>query len=67
MSDELEPCPFCGCGMKLRTWNYLGAKYAVTNAERHKPWCCLSRVRLRAYDSPGDAIEAWNAREGRSE
>lgn len=65
--NKLLPCPFCNCKMKLKTWNYLGNKYAVGPVKKHKPWCCLNRASLRSYDDPDNAIEAWNTREGKDD
>lgn len=73
MTEELKPCPFCGCGN--------GNLYIVTIEQQHGfdtvgIFCngCKQTVTLEENEWEGDnepsrrkAIEAWNRRAGESE
>lgn len=67
MSYELKPCPFCGCEVKIRHYNHLGAKYVIVPMTKHKPWCSLNGVKSKWFSSSSDAVDSWNTREGGSE
>lgn len=60
IEEELLPCPFCGEDVRIRTSNDTFPAYGVDHlCENYK----LS-VKLRWYETPKGAVEAWNIRKG---
>lgn len=62
-TDELFPCPFCGCEVRMRMHSYLGAWYTIRG--EHTPSCPMRKV-WRNYADEAEAIEAWNTRAERT-
>lgn len=52
---ELKPCPFCGAKVEV-------VKDFDFGFEGYSVWCEKCRSQSAVYDSPTDAIEAWNKR-----
>ena len=56
---DLKLCPFCGSTAFLTEYDYdLGNGYVVT----HVVECNGCHAQTFEYDSPEEAIEAWNRR-----
>lgn len=58
MSEELKPCPFCGAPAHLEDADEMGAWVICTSISGE---CPVEPV-TRHYETPAEAITAWNRR-----
>jgi Lar family restriction alleviation protein len=56
VSEELKPCPFCGCNAVLHKTGDTGDGYFV------KCWGCDAETEGMLYGCDNDAIKQWNTR-----
>ena len=68
MIDELKPCPFCECQMKIESGRYPNGDKRIEPYGWHSDNCPLNNVLWCFYSEDGwteeKVADAWNHREG---
>ena len=61
--DELKPCPFCGCDMKIEsvTIDYIETALLVGNPQ-HQEGCMIGAMAFPRSKDIDKLVEFWNRR-----
>ena len=62
MTEELKPCPFCGCNLNDKSNVFKTVEYIHGSGQYIQcPWC---GIRTRAVYDEYELIHIWNERVG---
>lgn len=62
MSEELKPCPFCGCDVNSRPWVF---RYDLYDKKMQYIECPLCGIRTPSMNNEYELIALWNTRANR--
>lgn len=63
MTDELKPCPICGCEMSIAIKEYTYGKIRCYSIVHPDNGCILQDFESRETSARGILVDEWNRRE----